>query len=167
MLVKTYKKAGSTLTAAIRRFVNAGLGWLYSIREWLIVMATIGIGVALAVGLASPVAHDQTVSIAGLGFYLLFIVINPLIGLLMWMISQPFLDIPLQIELGKGIPNLDLSRLSLIWITVVLLGRLTIRYYRLLPINKFDVVLILFLIGMTQAGFRGRLGIRSVHTIIS
>ncbi len=167
MLVKTYKKAGSTISAAIQRFATAGLGWLHTSREWLIVLAATGIGIALAMGLASPAAYDQAVSIAGISFYFLFIVIDPLIGLVMWMISQPLLDIPLQIELGKGIPNLDLSRLCLIWITVILLGRLTIRYYRLQPINKFEVVLLLFLIGMTQAGFRGRLGIRSVHTIFS
>jgi len=94
---------------------------------------------------------------------LLLIVFNPLKGLLLWMVTQIFLDRYLNISLGAGVPDLSLTRLCMAAVTVLLLARAAIRYHQLQPISKFDVLALLFMVGIMQSAPRGIRGVGSIQ----
>ncbi|HHH76056.1 MAG TPA: hypothetical protein ENL03_03410 [Phycisphaerae bacterium] len=125
-------------------------------------MGSSGAGIVLALSLASPL-QPLAISLSGVAVYFLVILIDPLKGLLLWMATQILLDRYLNISLGAGIPDLSLTRLCLALITVLLLARTAIRHYRLQPVNKFDVVAFLFMVGIMQSGPRGARGLGSIQ----
>jgi O-antigen ligase len=163
-MLKMWKEIDSTIALAMRRVVAVSLGRLYDIRERIIVIAAIGVGVGLAFGLYSPL-QDLTIAIAGVSVYLAIILIDPLKGLALWLVTHPLLDKYLNISLGNRIPDLSLTRLCIALITVLLIGRAAIRLQRLKPINKFDILAFAFMVGMAQSGFRGNRGVSTFQIV--
>jgi O-antigen ligase len=53
----------------------------------------------------------------------------------------------------------------MMFVVVLLVARAAIRCNRLQPVNNLDVVVLLFMVGMLQSGFRGSRGIRSIQNI--
>lgn len=157
-----WRQIGPTVASGRQRVVTAILTWLHNVREKFVVIATISVGVVLAFGLYSP-AQALAIGLAGISVYFALIIINPLKGLVLWMATQILLDRYLNISLGAGIPDLGLTRLCLALITVLLLARTAIRHYRLQPVNRFDVVAFLFMVGIMQSAPRGVRGIASIQ----
>ena len=155
---------GSIVVSSMRRVVTASLGRLYDIREGIFVTVAIGVGILLAFGLCSP-AQASTIAIAGISVYFATIMIDPLKGLALWMVTQPVLGRYFNISLGAGIPDLSPTRLCIALIIVLLLARATINYRRLLPVSKFDALAFLFMMGMLQAGPRGLHGVSTLQGI--
>lgn len=155
---------GSIVVSSMRRVVTASLGRLYDIREGIFVTVAIGVGILLAFGLCSP-AQASTIAIAGISVYFATIMIDPLKGLALWMVTQPVLGRYFNISLGAGIPDLSPTRLCIALIIVLLLARATINYRGLLPVSKFDALAFLFMMGMLQAGPRGLHGVSTIQGI--
>jgi O-antigen ligase len=158
------KRRAPTMISAMRRAVAALLRRLYDTRGWIITVAAVGAGMGLAFGLCSPL-RDLIVAIAGVSVYCAVILIDPLKGLVLWMVTQRVLWRDLSISLGAGIPDLSLTRICIALIMVLLLARTAIRYCRLQPLNKLDAVAFLFMLGMLQSGFRGRRGLSSLQDV--
>ena len=148
----------------VRRMISRVLGRLLAWREEMIAVGVSGAGVVLALSLASPV-QPLAVAVSGVVVYFLGIFIDPLKGLLLWMVTQILLDRHLNISLGAGIPDLSLTRLCIALITVLLLARTAIRRHRLQSMNKFDVLAFLFMVGMMQSGLRGIYGVSSIQGV--
>ena len=163
-MLETWRKTSSTIVSGMQRVVAAILTWLYKIREGIIVIVSITVGVVFAIGLYSP-SQDLVIAIAGVSVYVATIMIDPPKGLALWLVTQPVLGTYLNISLGAGVPDLSLTRLCIALITVLLLARTAIRYHRLQSVNKFDVLAFLLVIGMTQSAFRGRRGIASLQAV--
>lgn len=159
-----WNRIGPISVSARQRVVAAVLTRLHNMREGIITVVAIVGGAGLAFGLHSP-SQDLTIAIAGTSVYLVTILIAPLKGLLLWMVTQPVLERYLNISLGYGIPDLSLSRLCIALITVLLLARAAVRLQRLQPVNKFDIVVLAFMVGMFQTGFRETGGMRSFQLI--
>lgn len=152
------------IVSGFRRVIAATLTWLYNAQERIIVVVTIATGMTLALGLYSP-ARALTIAIAGISIYCATIVINPLQGLALWMVTQPLLEKYLNISLGTGIPDLSLTRICIALITTLLAARAAVKLYPLHPINKFDILAFAFMMGMAQAGFRGNRGISTFQNV--
>lgn len=152
------------MTLLLQRITSGVLSRLYLTREWVISILVIGVGMGLAFGLSSPL-QALTIAVAGVSVYCLLIVIAPLKGLLLWMVTQILLDGYLNISLGDGIPDLSLTRLCIALISVLLVARTAIRHQRLQPVNKFDVLAFLFMVGIMQSGPRGLRGIASIQNV--
>jgi O-antigen ligase len=152
------------IASTIRRVTTTSTEWLYKTREGIIGIAAIGGGAVLALGLYSPL-RDLTIAIAGTGVFFIAIIIDPLKGLALWLATQPLLEGYLNISLGAGIPDLSLTRLCIALLTVLLLARTAIRSRRLQSINKFDLLALVFMLGMAQSGFRGSRGLNSLQNI--
>jgi len=136
---------------------------LHNIREQIIAFATFGLGAGLAFGLYSDL-RALAISVAGVGVYVVTIVIDPLRGLVLWLVTQPLLERYLNISLGAGIPDLSLSRLCLALVSLFLLARTAVGYRRMRPFNRFDLLAFLWMVGMMQAGARGLYGINSMQS---
>lgn len=88
------------------------------IGRMVLVAIALAIGYGLGMLLVSP-QHTAVVTYVGVAFCLGAVVVDPKIGMLLWIILAPYARfIPLDIQLGHGIPDLKLSRL----ITLVLLA---------------------------------------------
>ena len=109
------------MTLLLQRITSGVLSRLYLTREWVISILVIGVGMGLAFGLSSPL-QALTIAVAGVSVYCLLIVIAPLKGLLLWMVTQILLDGYLNISLGDGIPDLSLTRLCIALISVLLVA---------------------------------------------
>lgn len=83
-----------------------------------LVAVAVAIGYALGVLLVSP-QYTTVVTAVGVAFCLGAVALDPKIGMLLWIIIAPYARfIPLDIQLGHGIPDLKLNRL----VTLVLLA---------------------------------------------
>jgi len=152
------------ITAVPQRVAALILARLYTVSEGIIIITAVGLGILLALGLYSP-TQALTIALAGISVYVVTIIIDPLKGLVLWLITQPLLEGYLNISLGAGIPDLSLTRLCMASICVVLLARAAIRLYQLQSINKFDILAVAFMIGMAQSGFRGSRGASSFQNV--
>ncbi|MDH7489585.1 MAG: O-antigen ligase family protein [Anaerolineae bacterium] len=84
----------------------------------VLVAIALALGYALGAMLVSP-QYATVVTAVGVAFCLGAILVDPKIGMLLWIIIAPYARfIPLDIQLGHGIPDLKLSRL----VTLVLLA---------------------------------------------
>lgn len=158
------RSMASSIISITRRAQSVFLRRLYDTRGEILTVAAVGTGVGLALGLGSP-SRDLIIAIAGISVYLAVILINPLKGLVLWMVTQRLLERYLNISLGSGIPDLSLTRLCVALIMVLLLARTAIGYHRWRSTSKSDVVAFLFMLGMLQSGFRGSRGLSSLQDI--
>jgi len=101
-------------------------------------------GIWLGVTAASP-DWGRATFVTGTAMLLLIIRLNPLLGLLTWLVVSPFGPyIGLSIELGAGIPNLSFVRIGGIVLTLLLLGQIAVGRRRLVPLRPSDAMILLF-----------------------
>lgn len=107
-----------------------------------------GSAVALAYVFGKQINEDQwplLITATGLAVFLVVVVNNPRHGLILWVAVAPFARfIHLNIELGRGIPNLTLNRIMTGVLSVLLLAQLAIGRRKMVRINLLDVMLVLF-----------------------
>lgn len=149
----------------IKSAANKPLTLLYKLHNLIAFSALISLGVILAFGLSSS-AQDLTVALAGVSLYIVTIIIDPLKGLLLWLITQPVLESYLNISLGKGIPDLSLTRLSVGLVNLLLLTRSVIKVYRLQPLTIFDGLAFLLMVGIMQSAPGGKRGISTIQNVL-
>lgn len=108
---------------------------------------TVAVGLALARTLTSP-DWQEAVTYVGMATYVLTVLVNPLLGLLLWVSTSPFARfLYLNISLGSGIPDLSLDRIAAAVILVLLLAQLAIRKRRFADLTWIDLSMAAFLIG--------------------
>jgi O-antigen ligase len=89
----------------------------------LATLVTTGAGLLLGRALMSP-GWAQAITLVGLGAACVLLVVAPAAGLLAWILLAPYAPhIHLSLELGSGIPNLDLTRIATVLLLFLLVSR--------------------------------------------
>lgn len=87
----------------------------------------VGSGVLLGRVLVTP-QWTQAVTVIGLGATFLLLLISPPAGLLLWILLAPYShSIYLRVNMGGGIPDLDLTRLTTVFLAFLLVLQATVR----------------------------------------
>jgi O-antigen ligase len=93
-------------------------------------LAIAGFALAAGLGLGYMLAFKATtwpITVIGISLYLLVIIASPLAGLLLWIVTAPFSRfVYLDVILGRGIPDLTLTRICAGVLLVVALAQLSI-----------------------------------------
>ncbi|MCX6031101.1 MAG: O-antigen ligase family protein [Chloroflexi bacterium] len=93
----------------------------------LAVAAVMGSGVLLGRVLFTP-QWTQAVTLIGLGAALLVLLLEPAAGLLLWILLVPYARyIYLRVDMGGGIPDLDLTRLATMLLATLFILQATVR----------------------------------------
>jgi O-antigen ligase len=97
--------------------------------------------------MTSP-AQSAVGSILGILLFLLVIVINPLAGVLLWLVVYPFTEKSINISLGAGIPDLSPTRFCTVFLTMILLAQIAVRKRSFFGLTSTEVFGSLFVLGM-------------------
>jgi len=109
---------------------------------------TVAFGIGLARLIVTP-DYGWAMTITGVSFYLLAIAMNPLVGFLLWIATAPFSRFYfLDVLMGRGIPDLTLTRVCAGFITLILAAQVASRSRRIPRISKVDVVMLFFCLGL-------------------
>lgn len=117
-----------------------------------LILAALAVAGGLGLGLA--LTSDQTlpITIIGLAAYALLIVTRPLAGLAVWIVTAPFSRFwYLDIVLGRGIPDLTLTRLCAGLLLVVVLAQVAVGSRRGRRPLALDGLILATLIGIGAA----------------
>lgn len=117
-----------------------------AIRAALSIAGVIGSGILLAILLTSPVQKLGTSVLTTL-LFLFLIAVNPFNAFSIWLVSHPFTEISINIELGQGIPDLSLARCFLGFLLVLMLAQVAIGKRKVHGITWVEIALFLFVIG--------------------
>ncbi len=91
---------------------------------------------------------------SGIGF-VLFTVIEPFKGILVWLLLYPYLRSYIQIPLPSGIPDLTFERVFIVCILLALIVQVILKTRQLVPIGMIEKVMILFItVGFVSTIFR-------------
>lgn len=117
----------------------------------LLVLSTIllaGIAIGLACFMGKRITSDEwpiLVTATGLATFVVISIINARHALLLWMVMAPFARfIYLDIELGRGIPNLTLSRIMTGVLLLLILAQAATGRRKLVRLSWADFLLLLF-----------------------
>lgn len=128
------------------------LTWVWRVLS-ILALAAIGVGLGLYMG--REIGHDKWVlwvTASGLATYICVSVLDARHGLLMWLATAPFARfIHMNIELGRGIPNLTLNRLMTGVLVAMILAQLAIQRRKLAQVTWADFFLLLFVAGGTMS----------------
>lgn len=113
---------------------------------WL-ALGTTGLGALLGLAMATSL-WELTVSIVGILVQFVVTAVNPLNGLLLWMVSSPFGDLYISISLGASLPDLSPTRFCVVFLLSLLLAQTAIRKRTLVPSTATDVAAVLFMAGL-------------------
>jgi O-antigen ligase len=119
-------------------------------------------GVALAAGLGLGLALSSSrgelvVSLIFLGASVLFTVRHPLEGLLLTVILHPFVTFfYLVLEMGSGVPDISLTRVTLTLVFALVLAQAAIGRRKLPRLTWLDILMALSSLAMIVAALRGR-----------
>ena len=104
-----------------------------------------GLGVIIGRTLTSGGDWGILITLTAWGAYLVVALIDARHALLFWIMTSPFARfVHLDLELGRGIPNITLNRLMTGILLVLLLAQLATRRRRLSRLGTKDVLLIAF-----------------------
>ncbi len=123
--------------------------------KWVQVGKTIAIGVvltAIAVAFGSYLGSilmgpnwQDAIRLVGLGGVLCVIVLNPALGLFLWIILEPFTRFwYLSLRLPEGIPDLSLGRLSVALLTLIWVAQLAGQKRRIRRLTMVEIAIGLF-----------------------
>jgi O-antigen ligase len=116
--------------------------------KWGLVMLGMG-GLGFAVGwLLTSTAQSAFISVLGILLYFLAVVINPLGGVLVWLVAYPFIEGTINISLGASIPDLSPTRFCIAFLTTMLLAQSAIRKRPFFGFTSTEFFYLLFVLGM-------------------
>ena len=122
--------------------------WLQTLGRIVSTALLAVVGVALGLVLGKKIAADEwvlLVTASGLATYLVVALIDVRHALMMWLVTAPFARfVHLNIELGRGIPNLTLNRIMTGVLIVLVLAQLAIRRRQWVRLNWVDVFVVTF-----------------------
>jgi O-antigen ligase len=114
----------------------------------LVLSAIVVLAIAVSMGILiwSP-NWSSAETIVGLGAVVTMIFVNPIYGLMLWIILEPYTPFwHLYIPMPSGIPDLSLSRLAVAFLCVVWLAQLATRKRRIRRFGSIEVWMVLFAI---------------------
>ncbi len=114
---------------------------LFKLKNYLIGLATIGLGVALGYLLNSPMA-GTTLSVLIIVTTLLIAAHRPLYAVLIWLALDAFVETWVKIPMGQGIPDLSFSRFLIPFVSVFLLAQGAIGKFRFARLNLAELCII-------------------------
>ena len=110
--------------------------------------ALVAVAIALGWVLGSEIAQDEwslLVTASGLVTYTIVAFIDARVGFLLWVVTAPFSRfVHLDLDLGRGIPNITLSRVMTGVLLVLLLAQLATRRRKLAHITWADGLALAF-----------------------
>ncbi|MBC7262846.1 MAG: O-antigen ligase family protein [Chloroflexi bacterium] len=119
----------------------------------IVLMVTVVLGLACGFLMKSEY-WTTAITVVGVGLVILVCLINPLDGLLLWMMLAPFSRfIYLDIRLPGGIPDLSLSRLTIAFLLITLSAQWAVGRRHLKPFLRTDYFMGLFILGVLPAIF--------------
>ncbi len=120
------------------------------------------------------------ITAVGMGAIILIMLAKPPVGLTVWILLAPYAEyIHLKIDLGSGIPDLDISRIAILLLTFRLIAeiatppkeRIGAALRRLPRITWPDIMMIAFVLGillsMRPSARRDATGIRNIFEFIA
>ena len=107
-----------------------------------------GIGIALGLFMGKEIGEDEwplLVTASGLATYIALALIDARHALLFWVVTAPFARfVYLELDLGRGIPNLTLNRIMTAVLVILVLAQLATRRRKLARISVADVSLLAY-----------------------
>ena len=92
---------------------------------------------------------ENVVTYSGFLFFIVLLLANPVLLFFIWIVVAPFFGFAhLHISLGRGIPDLSLSRLILAMLVALVLAQAATGRRRLAPLTRVDFFVLLSLIGI-------------------
>src|SRR4030042_1421502 len=133
----------------------------------LMAAVALGIGYQLGNRLLSSGWQD-TIRYSGLGVVIAMILFNPLSGLLLWIIMEPYtLFWYLNIRMPIGIPDLSMARLSVPLLTTILVAQLASGRRKLRRPGAAEFFMVAFAVLVTPATVAGLSGLnRSIMIVL-
>jgi hypothetical protein len=130
-------------------------------------LVAILIGYVLGTRLLSP-AWQDVIRYTGLGLVVVVILANPLTGLLLWIVLEPFTHFwYLNIRMPIGIPDLSLARFSVALLMTVLAAQLAVGRRRMRRFGLAEFFMMAFCIMVMPATVAGLNGLnRSIQIIL-
>jgi hypothetical protein len=125
------------------------------LRTALPVLLIVGLGVIMGLVFASP-SGTTIFSLLNVGVCILITLINPRSGFLLWLLVSPLVvSLNLNIDLGGGIPDLSLGRLTVALVLVILLAEAAIGKRELPRLTRLDAWIILTMLTLGIAALEG------------
>jgi len=130
-----------TLTSAANRI-------LLLIRNLVIAALATAVGLVFGHAFTSP-KWTWPLTLTGVTAYVLVILANPLAGMLLWIVTAPFSRFfYFDIILGRGVPDLTLTRVCAGLLVVVVLAQLAVGKMRVPRLTFLDAAVLATLIGV-------------------
>ena len=104
--------------------------------------------VLVAAGALSAVSPWTTLCVLAFALTLLLVLQRPLLGLLLFVALQPFVDRLFEIPMGRGLPDLSIGRLTLAFLLISIVGRATIGKTRLAPLGVMELLVVAVPLGI-------------------
>ena len=118
----------------------------YKILAGISLLFLVGVAIALGTFLGTGIGNDEwplLVSAAGLATYMVIALIDARHAFLLWIATAPFARfVYLNVEFGRGIPDLKLNRFMIGVLLVLLLAQLATRRRKLARFNIADALLV-------------------------
>lgn len=139
--------------------------WVYRIAYVLAIVLLAAGAIALGLALGTRIAQDKwipLVTFSGLATYIVIALIEPRHALLVWIVTAPFARFTyLDIDLGRGIPNLTLNRVMTAVLVVLVLAQVASGRRKALRLAWVDVFLLVFLVAGVAAVPNSLMGLKS------
>ncbi len=122
---------------------------------WTLGLAGAGLALGVSMGrkLLTP-AWQMVTTYAGTLFYVILVLLNPLFSFLLWIVVGPYFgQAGLHISLGRGIPDLSLSRIILALLVGILMAQIAAGRRRMAPITRTDLLVLFSLFGVGSSIF--------------
>lgn len=142
------------------------------------VVSVVASGLLLGYVLLSP-RWASAITVIGMTAVVLVMLVKPGAGLLLWIALAPYAEyIYLKVNLGSGIPDLDISRLAILLLTFRLISQVSIERSdpvseprrRLARVTLPDILMVAFILGislsMRPSAVRNATGIRNILEFI-
>lgn len=112
-------------------------------------IAAAAVSVGLGLGLVTSGESTWPITLLGLAFYALVIITHPLAGLLLWIVTAPFSRfVYLDLVMGRGIPDLTLTRICAGLLMAVVVAQLSIGKIRRPRLTWLDGAVMATLLGI-------------------
>lgn len=128
------------------RWANGdGRQWVSWLGRGLIALGAGILGLLLGRTLVSPTTWTLPITYVGIGLHIMLILLNPVLGFLLWIITSPFGRFLYQvITMGSGVPDLTLDRIVVVFLFVLLLAQGAVGLRRWTRFGKVDTMNLIY-----------------------
>jgi O-antigen ligase len=139
------------LVKPLRFLTIQGLDILYKLQKPLIGLIVLALGVLLGYLHSSPESAELTISIISICAVMAIVMYQPLYGVLVWLMFEPFIETWVNVPMGAGIPDLSFSRFTIAFLAIFMLAKSATGKFRFVRISLADLCILLTTIGVMLA----------------